>query len=141
MNFVCLMGRLTRDPEVRYAQNQNGEQIAIARFALAVNRKVAKNAAADTQTADFMNCVAFGKRGEFAEKYLKKGIKILITGHIQTGNFTNEDGVKIYTTDIIVDDCEFAESKGSSSSGSGTETQSDEFVPIPEGIEGDLPFN
>lgn len=141
MNFVCMMGRLTRDPEVRYAQSQNGEQIAIARFSLAVNRKVAKNAAADTQTADFINCVAFGKRGEFAEKYLKKGIKILITGHIQTGNFTNKDGVKIYTTDIIVDDCEFAESKGSSSSGSGTETQSDEFVPIPEGIEGDLPFN
>ena len=88
-----------------------------------------------------MNCVAFGKRGEFAEKYLKKGIKIAITGHIQTGNFTNKDGVKVYTTDIIVDSCEFAESKGSASSGSGTETQSDEFIPIPEGIEGDLPFN
>ena len=141
MNFVCMMGRLTRDPEVRYAQSQNGEQIAIARFSLAVNRKVAKNAAADTQTADFINCIAFGKRGEFAEKYLKKGIKIAITGHIQTGNFTNKDGVKIYTTDIIVNSCEFAESKGSSSSGFGTETQSDEFVPIPEGIEGDLPFN
>ena len=110
MNKTVLIGRLTKDPEVRYSQ---GEQpTAIARYTLAVDRKFKKEG---EQTADFISCVAFGKLGEFAEKYLKKGTKIALVGHIQTGSYTKEDGSKVYTTDIIVDECEFAESKGASS--------------------------
>lgn len=109
MNKVILIGRLTRDPEVRYSQGET--PMAIARYTLAVDRKF--NRDGDDQTADFINCVAFGRLGEFAEKYLHKGTKIAVTGHIQTGNYTNKDGVKVYTTDVIVEDHEFVESKAS----------------------------
>ena len=97
MNKVILMGRLTRDPEVRYAQGENS--MAIARFSLAVDRRRQNNS--DGQTADFINIVAFGRLGEFAEKYLHKGTKVALSGRIQTGSYTNKDGVKVYTTDII----------------------------------------
>ena len=112
MNKVILMGRLTRDPEVRYSQGDNAT--AVARYTLAVDRRFNRNN--DEQTADFINCVAFGKSGEFAEKYLHKGTKIAITGRIQTGSYTNKDGVKVYTTDVVVEDHEFAESKNSAGS-------------------------
>ncbi|MCR5149165.1 MAG: single-stranded DNA-binding protein [Eubacterium sp.] len=150
MNKVILMGRLTRDPEVRYSQGQNGEQMAIARYSLAVDRRRARGAGDDQQTADFINCVAFGRQGEFAEKYLKKGTKIAVTGRIQTGSYTNKDGQKVYTTDVVIEEQEFAESKGSADGGStGGYTPRESapatadaggFMPIPDGIEGDLPF-
>ena len=150
MNKVILMGRLTRDPEVR--DSQNGESpMAIARFSLAVDRRAARNSA-DGQTADFINCVAFGKNGEFAEKYLRKGTKIAMTGRIQTGSYTNKDGMKVYTTDIVAEEFEFAESKAASS-GSGDysgfggmsrpepSSAGDGFMNIPDGIDEELPFN
>ena len=146
MNKVILMGRLTRDPEVRYAQGDNA--MAIARFSLAVDRR--RQNSSDGQTADFINIVAFGRLGEFAEKYLHKGIKVALTGRIQTGSYTNKDGVKVYTTDIIAEDIEFAESKNSSGNDGGyTSTESrpapaaagDGFMNIPDGIDEELPFN
>lgn len=131
MNKVVLMGRLTRDPEVRYSTAQDGTNTAIARYTLAVDRRTKEKA------TDFISCVAFGKSGEFAEKYLRRGTKIAITGRIQTGSYTNKDGQKVYTTDVVVEEHEFCESKGSEP----TETApSAEFVNIPEGIENDLPF-
>ena len=147
MNKVILMGRLTRDPEVRYSQGENA--MAVARYALAVDRKYNRNN--DEQSADFINCVAFGRNGEFAEKYLRKGTKIVVTGRIQTGSYTNKDGVKIYTTDVVVEEQEFAESKNSSSAGNGGFTggnnapamqdAGDGFMNIPDGIDEELPFN
>lgn len=141
MNKVILMGRLTRDPDVRYSQG--AEPMAIARYTLAVDRRGRRDA---EQTADFISCVAFGKNGEFAEKYLKQGTKIAVTGRIQTGSYTNKDGNKVYTTDVVVEEHEFAESKGSST-GTTTpdrpqpsEASADGFMSIPEGIEDDLPF-
>ena len=110
MNKTILMGRLTRDPEVRYAASDSG--MCIARYTIAVDRRRA--ASNDGQSADFINCVAFGKTGEFAEKYFRKGKKILITGRIQTGSYTNQEGQRIYTTEVIVEDQEFAESKRAS---------------------------
>lgn len=143
MNKVILMGRLTRDPEVRYTQAE--QPMAIARYSLAVDRRMNRNNA-DGQTADFINCVAFGRNGEFAEKYLKKGTKILVEGRIQTGSYTNKDGVKVYTTDIVVENQEFAESKsasGSSAEGGyaqpAAQADNDGFMNIPDGIE-ELPF-
>lgn len=133
MNKSILMGRLTRDPEIKYSQNQ--DQMCIARFTLAVDRRGRKTEG--QPTADFISCVAFGKNGEFVEKYLKQGTKIALTGHIQTGSYTNKDGQKVYTTDVVVDEMEFAESKKESSSQPSTDNS---FVDIPEGIEGDLPF-
>ena len=115
MNKVILMGRLTRDPEIRYSQGN--DQMAIARYTLAVDRRFNRNG---DQTADFINCVAFGRSAEFAEKYLKQGTKIVATGRIQTGSYTNKDGNKVYTTDVVIEDQEFAESKGSSSSDGGS---------------------
>lgn len=109
MNKTILMGRLTKDPEVRYAANDSG--MAIVRYTLAVDRRRTGN---DGQSADFINCVAFGKTGEFAEKYFRKGMKILISGRIQTGSYTNQEGQRIYTTEVIVEDQEFAESKRAS---------------------------
>lgn len=109
MNKTILMGRLTRDPEVRYAANDSG--MAIVRYTLAVDRRRTGN---DGQSADFINCVAFGKTGEFAEKYFRKGMKILISGRIQTGSYTNQEGQRIYTTEVIVEDQEFTESKRAS---------------------------
>ncbi len=149
MNKAILMGRLTRDPEVRYTQGDN--QMAIARYTLAVDRRFNRNG--DENTADFIPCVAFGKAGEFAERYFRKGIKIAVTGRIQTGSYTNKDGVKVYTTEVVVEEQEFAESKNSSSAGAeggfgGGSSQSaapmaagDGFMNIPDGIDEELPFN
>lgn len=135
MNKVVLMGRLTRDPEVRYSQGENS--LCIARYTLAVDRPRQK----DKETgADFISIVAFGKAGEFAEKYFKKGTKLVVSGRIQTGNYTNKDGQKVYTTEIVAEDQEFAESKKSQGEESQGES-SDGFVNIPEGIEEDLPFS
>lgn len=143
MNKVILMGRLTRDPEIRYSQGN--DQMAIARYTLAVDRRFNRNG---DQTADFINCVAFGRSAEFAEKYLKQGTKIVATGRIQTGSYTNKDGNKVYTTDVVVEDQEFAESKGNSTESDSTPSgrtnpanaSADGFMSIPEGIEDDLPF-
>lgn len=148
MNKVILMGRLTRDPEVRYSQGET--PMAIARYSLAVDRRFNRNSQ-DGQTADFINCVAFGRNGEFAEKYLRKGTKILAEGRIQTGSYTNKDGVKVYTTEVVVENQEFAESKSSQGSdggyapaqGSGAPAPAgagDGFMNIPDGIE-ELPFS
>lgn len=132
MNKVILMGRLTRDPEVR-----TGE-MTVARYSLAVDRRFKREG---EPTADFINCVAFGKAGEFAEKYLKKGTKIAVTGRIQTGSYTNKDGVKINTTDIIVEEQEFAESKNSSAAAQ-TSNSGDGFMNIPDSVDSEeLPFN
>ena len=135
MNKVILIGRLTREPEVRYSQGN--EPMCIARYTLAVDRRFKREG---EQTADFINCVAFGKNGEFAEKYLHKGTKIAITGRIQTGSYDNKDGQKVYTTDVVVEEHEFAESKGSS----GVPTfkpDANGFISVPDGIEEELPFN
>ncbi|MCR5103711.1 MAG: single-stranded DNA-binding protein [Eubacterium sp.] len=151
MNKVILMGRLTRDPDVRYSNSQNGEQLAIARYTLAVDRRnVRRNAGDNQQSADFIPCVAFGRTGEFAEKYFRQGTKVAITGRIQTGSYTNKDGQKVYTTEVVVEEQEFAESKGAGSqSQGGYEPQAapapemasaEGFMNIPEGIENDLPF-
>lgn len=144
MNKVILIGRLTRDPEVRYSQSE--QAMAVARYTLAVDRRFKREN--DEQTADFINCVAFGRAGEFAEKYFRKGIKIAVTGRIQTGSYTNKDGQKIYTTDVVVEDQEFAESKnasgGGDNSGSGYAQggmAGDGFMNIPDGIDEELPFN
>ncbi len=144
MNKVILMGRLTRDPEVRYSQGDNA--MAIARYSLAVDRRFKRDG--DEQTADFINCVAFGKSGEFAEKYLHKGMKIAVVGRIQTGSFTNKDGQKVYTTDVVVEEQEFAESKNSGNGTGSSNTpsnnnvsSSDGFMNIPDGIDEELPFN
>ena len=139
MNKVILMGRLTRDPEVRYTQGDNA--MAIARYSLAVDRRFKRDGEPD---ADFINCVAFGKAGEFAEKYLKKGTKIAVVGRIQTGSYTNKDGQKVYTTDVVVEEQEFAESKNSGSSDnnqSAPENKNTDFMNIPDGIDEELPFN
>lgn len=145
MNKVILIGRPTRDPEVRYSQGENA--MAVARYTLAVDRKYNRNN--DEQSADFINCVAFGRNGEFAEKYLRKGIKITVVGHIQTGSYTNKDGIRVYTTDVVVDEYEFVESKNSSSNNAGSSSDStpsydsagDGFMNIPDGIDEELPFN
>ncbi len=154
MNKVILMGRLTRDPEVRYSQGENS--LAIARYTLAVDRRFNRNSGSDEPTADFISCVAFGRNAEFAEKYLKKGTKICAEGRIQTGSYTNKDGQKVYTTEVVVENQEFAESKNGSgennySSGSNSApvasapsaapSVGDGFMNIPDGIEEELPFN
>lgn len=146
MNKVILMGRLTRDPEVRYSSGDN--QMAIARYSLAVDRR-GRREGNDGQTADFINCVAFGRAGEFAEKYFHKGIKVLVTGRIQTGSYTNKDGQKVYTTDVIIEEQEFAESKSASDNVGGfapadrpsPSSAGDGFMNIPDGIDEELPFN
>ena len=143
MNKVILMGRLTRDPEVRYSQG--GENpLAIARYTLAVDRRFKRDG---EQTADFISCVSFGKTAEFAEKYFRQGMRVLVSGRIQTGSYVNQEGRKVYTTDIILDDQEFADSKGAS--GRGPEQRQvqgadigDGFMSIPDGIEDEgLPFS
>lgn len=130
MNKAILMGRLTRDPEVRYTSGEEAK--AIARYTLAVDRRFKREG-----EADFINCVAFGRQAEFAEKYFRQGIKILVTGRIQTGSYTNRDGNKVYTTDVVVEEQEFAESK-SSQTAAGTK---DGFMNIPDGIDEDIPFS
>ena len=147
MNRVILMGRLTRDPEVRYSQGERA--MAIARYTLAVDRRGRRNQDGNEQTADFINCVAFGRAGEFAEKYFHKGIKVLVTGRIQTGSYTNKDGQKVYTTDVIIEEQEFAESKSASDNAGGfapadrpsPSSAGDGFMNIPDGIDEELPFN
>ncbi len=149
MNKVILMGRLTRDPEVRYSQGES--PLAIARYTLAVDRRFNRNNGGDNQqSADFISCVAFGRSGEFAEKYLRKGTKIAVSGRIQTGSYTNRDGQTVYTTEGVVEDQEFAESKNSNSGSDGGYTGSsrpapsgagDGFMNIPDGIDEELPFN
>jgi single-strand DNA-binding protein len=158
MNKVVLMGRLTRNPDVRYSQGERST--CVARYTLAVNRRFKREG---EQDADFIGCVAFGRQGEFAEKYLKQGTKVVISGRIQTGSYTNRDGVKVYTTDVVVEEQDFAESKAAASNYSGayqqnsyqnpvepqptmtsrpapSEAVSDGFMTIPEGIEEELPF-
>lgn len=139
MNKSILMGRLVRDPEIRYSQGPEGS-MAIARYTLAVDRRGKTNGESN---ADFINIVAFGKAGEFAEKYLHKGMKVLVTGRIQTGSYKNKDGQTVYTTDVVAEDQEFCESKGSSGFDkidAPITTESDGFVNIPDGIEDSLPF-
>jgi single-strand DNA-binding protein len=146
MNKWTGIGRLTRDPEIRYTNSQTGETMCIARYTLAVDRRFAKKNGGDNQqTADFISCVAFGKIGEFAEKYLKQGTKIAVIGRIQTGSYTNKDGQKVYTTDVVVEECEFAESKNTTSQPTNTQPEpqkasDDVFMNIPEGLENELPF-
>lgn len=142
MNKVELVGRLTRDPEVRYTTGESTN--AIARFSVAVNRRF-KNAEGNYD-ADFINCVAFGKTAEFVEKYFTKGMAIGLTGRIQTGSYTNKDGQKVYTTDVVVEETEFVESKGGSATTNNTPStpttpSSDGFMNIPDGIDEELPFN
>jgi len=154
MNKVILMGRLTRDPMVRYSQGE--KPMAVARYTLAVDRRFKREG---EPTADFISCVAFGKQGEFAEKYLRKGTKIAVSGRIQTGSYTNRDGVKVYKTDVIVEDQEFAESKAASDRSRASfsmeepdmgdrsaepdmaKAPSDGFMNVPDGLEENLPFN
>ena len=141
MNKVILMGRLTRDPAVRYTQGER--PTAVARYTLAVNRTMKREGEPDV---DFVNCVAFGRAGEFAEKYLRQGVRILISGRIQTGSYTNRDGAKVYTTDVIVESQEFTESKVASDNASGSTRQfpapeGDGFMNIPDGLDEKLPFS
>ena len=136
MNKAILKGRLCADPEVRYSQAQNGENMAIARYRLAINRRGKKD------EADFISCVAFGKQGEFVEKYLKKGQEILVTGRIQTGSYTNKDGQKVYTTDVVAEEHEFCGTKAEGAQPAPAPNPGDNgYMVIPEGIEGDLPFH
>lgn len=139
MNKAIIMGRLTRDPEVRYTQSQD-QSLCIARYTLAVDRRGPKKEG--EQTADFINVVAFGKAGEFTEKYLHKGTKIIVSGKIQTGSYTNKDGQKVYTTEIVAEEQEFAESKKDGEQNTASQgSSSDGFMNIPDGIEEDLPFS
>lgn len=158
MNKVILMGRLTREPDVRYSQNSDGS-MAVARYTLAVDRRRARtNSDGAEQTADFISCVAFRKTAEFIEKYFRQGMRMVISGRIQTGSYTNRDGQKVYTTDVVVEEVEFAESKASqersgASAGmpttagttpggaAGLTTDKDGFMNIPDGIDEELPFN
>ena len=169
MNKAILLGRLTKDPDIR--QSQGAEPVTIARYTLAVDRRQKKQEG--QQAADFISCVAFGKAGEFAEKYLHKGTKICVSGHIQTGSYTRQDGTKVYTTDVVIEDQEFAESKadsgrasmddqmaaqysgqgsqqaagrmgqqdGAGQQGSWEQSAMDGFLNIPDGIDEELPFN
>ena len=147
MNKVILMGRLTRDPEVRYSQGES--PLAIARYTLAVDRRFKRDGEA---TADFISCVAFGKTAEHVERYYRQGLKVTVCGRIQTGSYTNKDGVKVYTTEVVVEDHEFAESRnaGGDNSGSGYapadrpspgSAAGDGFMNIPDGIDEELPFS
>lgn len=140
MNKVELIGRLTQEPEVRYTQGENAT--AISTITIAVDRRFKRD---NEPTADFIRCVAFGKIAEFIEKYFRKGMKIALTGHIQTGSYTNRDGNKVYTTDVIVEEAEFCEKKensseGGSSANTNQAVDADGFMNIPEGIDEDLLF-
>ena len=147
MNKVILMGRLTRDAEIRYSQGESST--AIARFSLAVDRRFRRDN--EEQTADFINCVAFGRTAEFLERFGRKGTKFVLEGRIQTGSYTNKDGQRVYTTDVVAENVEFAESKNNSSAGndfggapsapSPSGAAGDGFMNIPEGIDEEFPFN
>ena len=144
MNKVILVGRLTRDPEVRYTQGEN--QTAIARYTLAVDRRFKRGG---EPTADFINCVVFGKSAEFAEKYFRQGLRVAISGRITTGSYTNKDGIKVYTTEVTVEEQEFAESKSESEANKANNHQTtsantssgDGFMNVPDDIQEELPFN
>jgi single stranded DNA-binding protein (ssb) len=145
MNKVILMGRLTRDPEVRYSQGEGS--LAIARFSLAVDRRFKRQGEPE---ADFFNCTAFGKQAEFAERYMKQGTKMVVVGRVQNDNYTNKDGQKVYSVQIMVDELEFAESKNAGAAPGGYQPSSrpepsqaagDGFMNIPDGIDEELPFN
>lgn len=138
MNKVILMGRLVRDPEIRYTQGENS--MAVARFNLAVDRRFKRD---NQPTADFISCICFIKTAEFVEKYCKKGTKLVVEGSWQTGNYTNKDGNKVYTNDCLVDNCEFAESKATAEQNQKKDdnTGNDDFMNIPDGVEDGLPFN
>lgn len=136
LNKVMLMGRLTRDPDIRYSNNNN-EAVCIARYTLAVDRRYNKNG---EQGADFINCVAFGKAGEFAEKYLHQGTKMVIVGRLQTGSYTNKDGQTVYTTDVIIEEQSFAESKKSESTQQVDDTSDEGFMNVTEETKNNLPF-
>ena len=144
MNKVILMGRLTRDPEVRYGTGENST--AVARYTIAVDRRFKRDG---EQSADFISCVTFGRNAEFAEKYLRQGTKIVLTGRIQTGSYTTRDGQKVYTTDIVVEEQEFAESKAATAGNGGQNNYSrpaaaadaEGFMNIPDGIDDELPFS
>lgn len=142
MNKVILMGRLTRDPDVRYTQGE--EPMAIARFTLAVDRRGKRDGEA---SADFPSCVCFRRTAEFVEKYAHQGTKLVVTGRIQTGSYTNRDGQKVYTTDVVVEEAEFAESKAAADRNTqqtpppSPDTGADGFMNIPDGIEEELPFS
>lgn len=145
MNRVILMGRLTRDPNISYSQG--GDNMAIARFTLAVDRRGRRQDGADQQTADFIGCVCFDRQAEFAEQYLRQGTKIAVQGRIQTGSYTNKDGQKVYTTDVVLDDIEFAESKASQGNSDQAPSRpapasaaGDGFMNIPDDIDENLPF-
>ena len=132
MNKVIMYGRLTKDPEIRYTPSRNGEDMAVARFTIAVDRKFkSKN---DEVTADFFDCTAFGAQAKFLEKYFAKGSRVLVAGRLQNNNYTNKNGEKVYSYQIMVEDVEFGDSKKEAPK------QEDDFVSVPEGIEGDLPF-
>lgn len=138
MNKVILMGRLTRDPEVRYSQGERS--MAIAKYTLAIDRR--KTQQNSNPGADFINCVAFDRAGEFAEKYFRQGHRVLISGHLQTGSYTNKDGQKVYTTDVIVESQEFADSRRDGSGAGSRGSKDDDFMNIPDNVEDEgLPFN
>ena len=147
MNKVILMGRLTRDPDLRYSAGENST--AVARYTLAVDRRFTRREEnGNGQNADFIGCVAFGRSAEFAEKHLRQGTKIVVTGRIQTGSYISRDGNKVYTTDVIVEDQEFAESKAASSDNqskpndqSAPPVDESGFMNLPDGLEVDMPFN
>ena len=147
MNKVILMGRLTRDPEVRYSAGENA--LAIARYTLAVDRRFRRDGEA---SADFIQCVSFGRTAEFAEKYFRQGLKVIVTGRIQTGSYTNKDGNKVYTTEVVIEEQDFAESKAAAAQNSNmgvpqpsapqpSAAASDGFMNIPDGLEEELPFS
>ena len=140
MNKVILVGRLTRDPEVRYSQGEN--TMAIARYTIAVNRRFKREGDPE---ADFIRCVVFGRAAEFAEKYFRQGLRIAISGRIQTGSYTNKEGVKVYSTEVVVEEQEFAESMAerehTQTPASAPESSGDGFMNIPEGIDEELPFH
>lgn len=140
MNKVILVGRLTRDPEVRFSQGENA--MAVARYTIAVNRRVKREGDPE---ADFIRCVVFGRAAEFAEKYFRQGLRIAISGRIQTGSYTNKEGVKVYTTEVVVEEQEFAESMAerehTQTQASTSESSRDGFMNVPDGIDEELPFH
>ena len=138
MNKVILVGRLTRDPEIRYSQGE--DSMAVGRYTIAINRRVKPD---QEQTADFLRCIVFGRSAEFAEKYFRQGMRIAVSGRIQTGSYVNKDGIKVYTTEIVVEEQEFAESKAEAEGRPFHEstTDADGFMNVPDGLDEELPFH
>ena len=138
MNKVILVGRLTRDPEIRYSQGE--DSMAVGRYTIAINRRVKPD---QEQTTDFLRCIVFGRSAEFAEKYFRQGMRIAVSGRIQTGSYTNKDGVRVYTTEVVVEEQEFAESKAEAEGRPFHEstTDADGFMNVPDGLDEELPFH